>query len=208
MHRRSSVVLAGTLAAAGLTIGPAWARPTFEQKSVARGTLEKTLELQVPPEQARTVNSHIEIFLPEGFEPHECTASVGWSCSILKRDPNNRRQPQVTFTRAGCTAESGWRCVHHEDEDEEHEKAVVDPVRVSSRPPRLMDSDDKPGPKADEDEDEEGGTDFRFEVDIPNQAGEYPIPVIQYRTNPVNSEKIEWKGAAGSEHPAPVLNVQ
>jgi hypothetical protein len=205
MHRRSSVVLVGTLAAAGLTVGPAWAKPTFEQKSVAKGALEKRLELQVPPEKARTVNSHIEIFLPEGFEPHECTASVGWSCSILKRDPNNRRQPQVTFSRAGCTAESSWRCVHTEGEDKE--KAALPPAGAAQRPPRLSDSDRQPGNEGEEEEDE-GGEDFVFVVDIPNEAGDYPIPVIQYRADPVNSEKIEWKGSPGSEHPAPVLTVQ
>jgi|GEM_PF-2650356 len=206
MHRRSSVLLVGTLAAAGLTAGPAWAHPTFEQKTVAKGTLEKRLELQIPPERAKTVNSHIEIFLPEGFEPHECTASVGWSCSILKRDPNNRRRPQVTFSRDGCTAESSWRCVHSEDEDEDQEgTSALQPVRVSG-PPHVSDSDEKPG--QDEKEEDEGGTDFVFEVDIPARAGDYPIPVIQYRTDPVNSDKIEWKGPAGSEHPAPVLSVQ
>jgi hypothetical protein len=207
MHRRSSVVLVAALAAATLTASPAWARPTFEQKSVPKGSLEKRLELQVPPEKAKTVNSHIEIFLPEGFEPRECTASVGWSCSILKRDPNNRRQPQVAFSRAGCTAESSWRCVHTEGEDEEKAgKSALQPVRISGRRPHLSDSDEKPG--REEEEEDEGGTDFVFEVDIPAKAGEYPIPVIQYRTDPVNSEKIEWKGPAGSEHPAPVLTVQ
>ena len=203
MHRRSSIVLVGTLAAAGLTVGPAWAHPTFEQKNVAKGALEKRLELQVPPEKAKNVNSHIEIFLPEGFEPHQCTASVGWSCSILKRDPDNRRRPQVAFTRAGCTAESGWRCVHTEDEDDD----AYHPVRISGRPPRLSDSDDRHG-KEEEGEEDEAGEDFVFEVDIPAKAGDYPIPVIQYRTDPVNSEKIEWKGPAGSTHPAPVLTVQ
>jgi uncharacterized protein YcnI len=197
MHGRRIAIAVGTLSLVTLAVRPAWARPGFEQKSIPKGALEKRLELQVPPNAKGAENSHIEIFLPEGFDPHECTAALGWTCSVAKRDPGNRHKPQVSFSRQGCTAESSWRCLHEEGEDE----SVV--VRAFAGHPRISDADEHEA-----DEDDEADEDFVFEVDAPTQAGDYPIPVIQYEANPVNSERTDWNGPAGSEHPAPVVTVQ
>ncbi len=195
MHRRITVVV-GTVAVAvaGLGVGPAVAKPAFEQASVSKGAREERLELQIPAEGKGMKNSHIEIFLPDGFEPHECSAAAGWSCSV-PADPHDPRRPRVVFSRDGCTAESSWRCVHSESEDESAYLPTAGRARIADR-------DDE------EAENDEAGNDFEFEVDVPNEAGTYAFPVTQYQANPVDSEKIEWKGSDGSGHPAPTLTVQ
>jgi hypothetical protein len=196
MQARRIAIAVGTLSLIAFGVRPAWGRPRFEQSSIPKGALEKRLELHVPPTEKGSENSHIEVFLPENFDPHDCTAGAGWTCSVAKRDPYNPRRPQVVFSRQTCTAESSWRCLHEEGEG----KPVA--LRAAAGHPRVMDADEH---RADQDEANE---DFVFEVDAPNQAGDYPIPVIQYEANPANSERTDWKGPAGSRHPAPVITVQ
>lgn len=203
MHTRRIAVVVGTLAVTGLAVGPAWAKPTFEGDSVAKGTKAKRLELEIPAGKQETVNTRIEIFLPAGFDPQECTATAGWSCSVAQRDPDNPRRPQVTFTRVGCAAESGWRCGRPE------RASMFVPRRTSAGRPQISnDTNDKNKSDKEETTEGEGIDEFQFVVSVPTKPGTYPFPVIQYRSDPVNAEKIQWNGPADSKYPAPTLTVR
>jgi Uncharacterized protein conserved in bacteria len=188
--KRIVVTAAGVLVAL-VGAGPAWGHATLET-ATAPPDSHADLTLHVPVEKADTVNSKIEVELPEGFEAHSCTAEAGWSCTV--GDPD--KPELITFTRLG-TVKGG------------HGHGGTTPA--SARFARLaepMHGEPGPGPAPEPGHPGEGegaeGEHFCFAVHTPATPGDYPIAVKQHYAN---GDRATWDEPAGSEKPAPVLTV-